>query len=65
MRLKRVEMPVWLASMRPETRGGVRVVYGGCRKGDVRVSATWMLAGPQGMKEARLRSRMRRRDLWT
>lgn len=24
-----------------------------------------MLAGPQGMKEARLRSRMRRRDLWT
>lgn len=27
--------------------------------------ATWIEAGPQGMKEARFRSRMRRRDLWT
>jgi hypothetical protein len=33
--------------------------------GDLRESATWIEAGPQGMKVASWRSRMRRRDLWT
>lgn len=33
--------------------------------GEVLVRATWILAGPQGMKLAILRSRILRRDLWT
>ena len=59
MRLNSVAMPVWLASMRPDTRCDDGMY------GDLRVSATWIEAGPQGIKVARRRSRMRRRDLWT
>ena len=47
---------VWLASMSPLTRWLV------CTYGERRVSATWIDAGPQGMKFASCRSRMRRSD---
>mmetsp|Transcript_9266 Transcript_9266/g.32186 ORF Transcript_9266/g.32186 Transcript_9266/m.32186 type:complete len:217 (+) Transcript_9266:251-901(+) len=56
---KRWRMLVWLASMRPLTRCAV------CTYGDLRLNATWMLAGPQSMKLASLRSRMRCRLLCT
>lgn len=61
-------MPVWLATMQPLTRGGGAVpstrllarTYGlGL------VSATCINAGPQGMNDARPRSRMRTSDLCT
>ena len=52
-------MLVWFASMRPLTRWFV-VTYG-----ERRVSATWMEAGPHGMKLASWRSRMRSSDWWT
>jgi hypothetical protein len=53
------EMLVWLASMRPDTRCALWMY------GDLRDRATWMLAGPQGMNWANLRSRIRCKDLWT
>lgn len=52
-------MLVWFASMSPLTRWFVGTY------GDLRVRATWMEAGPQGMKLASWRSRMRRSDWWT
>ena len=54
-----VAMLVWLASIRPLTRWLIGIY--GLRL----VRATWMLAGPQGIKVARRRSRIRRRLLWT
>ena len=53
------EMLVWFANIRPLTRWFV-VTYG-----DRLVSATWIEAGPQGMKLAICRSRMRNKDWWT
>ncbi len=47
---------VWFASMRPLTRWLVGTY------GDLRVRATWMDAGPQGMKFASCLSRIRRSD---
>ena len=52
-------MLVWFASIRPLTRWAMGMY--GLRL----VSATWMLAGPHGMKVARRRSRMRSRLLCT
>lgn len=53
------EMLVWFAIMRPLTR------CADGRYGDLRDKATWMLAGPQGMKLANFLSRIRCRLLWT
>lgn len=53
------EMLVWLAIIRPLTR------WADGRYGDLLDKATWMLAGPQGMKLASLRSRILWRLLWT
>lgn len=50
---------VWLASISPLTRWFV------CTYGDLRVRATWIDAGPQGMKFASCLSRILRRDWWT
>lgn len=50
---------VWLASISPLTRWWV-FTYG-----DLRVSATWIEAGPHGIKLASWRSRIRSRDWWT
>lgn len=54
-----VEILVWLASIRPLTRWAVWMY------GDLRDSATCMLAGPQGMNWASFLSRIRCRLLWT
>lgn len=53
------EMLVWLAIIRPLTR------WAEGRYGDFLDNATWMLAGPQGMKLASLRSRILWRLLCT
>lgn len=53
------EMLVWLAIIRPLTR------WADGRYGDFLDKATWMLAGPQGMKLASLRSRILWRLLCT
>ena len=58
-RLPTEAMLVWFASISPLTRWFV-VTYG-----ERRVSATWMDAGPHGMKLASWRSRMRRSDWCT
>lgn len=50
---------VWLANIKPLTRWLVATY------GDLRVSATWMDAGPHGMKFASWRSRIRSNDWWT
>lgn len=49
-------MLVWLAIMIPDTRFCDVLRF---------VSATWILAGPQGIKLASWRSRMRNNDLCT
>lgn len=53
------EILVWLAIMSPLTR------WAEGRYGDFLDRATWMLAGPQGMKLANFRSRILCRLLWT
>ena len=52
-------MEVWLASMRPDTLWEV------CTYGDFLDRATWMEAGPQGMKLANFLSLILWRDLCT